>query len=153
MLRKKNENLESDFSHVESFKLVLKFQNESTLLKRFLKDGQKLNGKHSKGHLWYLKYYAMTFCWDNLQWSTSEIAVLYLLNIVMNHIKLERNSRKVREQDIETEMVCLGLSWSVWPTKCWAVDCSECDIWYPWTLCFPKLDQVHLACRTQEWNP
>ena len=26
--------------------------------------------------------------------------------------KLERNSRKVREQEIETEMVCLCLSWS-----------------------------------------
>ena len=26
--------------------------------------------------------------------------------------KLERNSRKVLEQKIETEMVCLGLSWS-----------------------------------------
>ena len=44
------------------------------------------------------------------------------------HLKWEYNSRKVH---IETEMVCLCLSWSGWPTKSWVIDCSESDIWNP----------------------
>ena len=36
-----------------------------------------------------------------------------------------------------------GLVWFCWPTKSWPVDCSECDIWYPWTSCFPKIGYLN----------
>ena len=51
--------------------------------------------------------------WENIPRNSTLLnigfpQIVNMLNGV--HLQLELNSRKVREQEIETEMVCLGLS-------------------------------------------